>query len=75
MTGDTRLVGVQSGGWPLKAEIAATTRKDSGLAAAITIAINGLIENGLYAQTLERWNVSAEAVEQSQANPPGLPKT
>ncbi len=75
VTGDTRLVGVQSGGWPVKAEIAATTRKGSGLADALTIAINGLIENGLYAQTLERWNVSAEAVEQSQTNPPGLPKT
>lgn len=75
VTGDTRLVGVQSGGWPVKAEIAATTRKGSGLAEAITIAINGLIENGLYAQTLERWNVTAEAVEKSQTNPPGLPRT
>nr|WP_295888035.1 ABC transporter substrate-binding protein [uncultured Devosia sp.] len=75
VTGDTRLVGVQSGGWPVKAEIAATTRKGSGLAEAITIALNGLIESGLYAQTLERWNVSAEAVEASQTNPAGLPKT
>lgn len=75
VTGDTRLVGVQSGGWPVKAEIAATTRKGSGLAEAITTAINGLIENGLYAQTLERWNVTAEAVEKSQTNPPGLPRT
>ena len=75
VTGDTRLVGIQSGGWPLKAEIAATTRKGSGLADAITIAINGLIENGLYARTLERWNVSAEAVAVSQTNPAGLPKS
>lgn len=75
VTGNTRLVGVQSGGWPVKAEIAATTRKGSGLADALTIAINGLIENGLYAQSLERWNISAEAVEASQTNPPGLPKT
>lgn len=75
VTGDTRLVGIQSGGWPIKAEIAATTRKGSGLADAITIAINGLIENGLYAQTLERWNIAAEAVDQSETNPPGLPKT
>ncbi|KQT44190.1 ABC transporter substrate-binding protein [Devosia sp. Leaf420] len=75
VSGDTRLVGVQSGGWPAKAEIAATTRKGSGLAEAVTIAINGLIENGLYGKTLERWNISAEAVEQSQTNPPGLPKT
>jgi len=75
VTGDTRLVGIQSGGWPTKAEIAVTTRKDSGLADAITIAINDLIENGLYARTLEHWNISAEAVETSQTNPPGLPKT
>ncbi|MET0437328.1 MAG: ABC transporter substrate-binding protein [Devosia sp.] len=75
VTGDTRLVGVQSGGWPVKAEIAATTRKGAGIADAITIAINGLIENGLYAQSLERWNITAEAVETSQTNPPGLPKT
>lgn len=75
VTGDTRLVGVQSGGWPVKAEIAATTRKGAGIADAITIAINGLIENGLYAQSLERWNIAAEAVETSQTNPPGLPKT
>ena len=75
VTGDTRLVGIQSGGWPVKAEIAATTRKGSGLAEAITIAINGLIDSGLYARTLERWNVSAEAVERSETNPPGLPKT
>ncbi len=75
VTGDTRLVGIQSGGWPLKAEIAATTRKGSGLADALTIAINGLIENGLYGQTLDHWNIAAEAVETSQTNPPGLPKT
>ncbi|QQR38492.1 ABC transporter substrate-binding protein [Devosia rhizoryzae] len=74
-TGQTRLVGVQSGGWPVTAEIAVTTRKDAGLAEAVTIALNGLIESGLYAQTLERWNVSAEAVEQSRTNPPGLPKS
>ncbi|MBN9334631.1 ABC transporter substrate-binding protein [Devosia sp.] len=75
VTGGTRLVGVQSGGWPVKAEIAATTRMGAGIADAITIAINGLIENGLYAQSLERWNIAAEAVEASRTNPPGLPKT
>lgn len=75
VTGDTRLVGVQSGGWPLKAEIAVATRKGNGLSDAITIAINGLIESGVYAQTLERWNVTAEAVEKSETNPAGLPKT
>lgn len=75
VTGDTRLVGVQSGGWPLKAEIAVATRKGNGLDEAITIAINGLIDSGVYAKTLEHWNVSAEAVEKSETNPAGLPKT
>lgn len=75
VTGDTRLVGIVSGGWPIKAEIAATTRKGSGLADALTIAINGLVDNGLYGQTLERWNIPAEAVEKSETNPPGLPKS
>lgn len=75
VTGATRLVGIQSGGWPLKAEIAVTTRKGNGLADAVTLAINGLIKSGVYAKTLERWNVSAEAVETSKTNPAGLPKT
>jgi polar amino acid transport system substrate-binding protein len=73
--GKTRLVGTISGGWPRTAEIAVTTRKDSGLADALTAAVNGLIANGTYAKLLDRWSLGSEAIEKSQTNPPGLPKT
>jgi len=72
--GKTRLAGNFSGGWPVLAEIAVTTRKGAGLADAITHALNGQIKNGNYAKALARWNLSAEAIEQSRTNPPGLPK-
>lgn len=74
-TGKTKLVGTLSGGWPLTADIAVTTRKGGGLADAITIAINGLIKDGKYAKTLERWNLGAEAIEKAETNPQGLPKS
>ncbi|WP_331376082.1 ABC transporter substrate-binding protein [Sinorhizobium chiapasense] len=72
---DTKVVGIVSGGWPLTAEIAVTTRKGAGLADAITIAINDLIKNGKYSEVLKRWSVTDEAVDASQTNPPGLPKS
>ncbi|QQR38491.1 ABC transporter substrate-binding protein [Devosia rhizoryzae] len=74
LTGDTKLVGTLSSGWPNPAEVGVTTRKDSGLAEPITAAINNLIETGTYAELLEQWNLVPEGVEQSQTNPPGLPK-
>ncbi|MDB5614412.1 MAG: bacterial extracellular solute-binding s, 3 family protein [Devosia sp.] len=75
VTGATRLVGVQNGGWPQTAEIAVALRKGTGLVDATTIAINGLIKSGDYAKLLERWNLAAESVPESRTNPPGLPKT
>lgn len=72
--GKTRLAGNFSGGWPVLAEIAVTTRKGAGLADAITQALNTQIRNGNYAKALARWNLSTEAIEQSRTNPPGLPK-
>lgn len=51
-----------------------TTRKGAGLAEAITQALNTQIRNGNYAKVLARWNLSAEAIEESRTNPPGLPK-
>ncbi|KGM32177.1 ABC transporter substrate-binding protein [Inquilinus limosus] len=74
VSGKTRAVGVINGGWPLTAEIAITTRKGSGLADALTLAINTLIRNGKYREALARWNLTDEAIEQSRTNPPGLPK-
>jgi polar amino acid transport system substrate-binding protein len=75
LDGKTKLVGTISGGWPVTAEIAVTTRKDSGLAAALTEAVNGLIRNGSYTRLLEHWNLAAEGIEVSHTNPPGLPRS
>ncbi len=71
----TKLVGTFSGGWPQTAEIAVATRKGSGLADAITAALNAQIKNGNYAKALARWNLSAEAIENSRTNPEGLPRS
>lgn len=68
-----RLVGTVSGGWPRTAEVAVTTRRGSGLAAPVTQLLNDLIGNGKYAQLLDRWNLSSEAIDHSSTNPPGLP--
>jgi polar amino acid transport system substrate-binding protein len=71
----TRLIGTFSGGWPVTAEIAVTTRKGAGLAEAITAALNGQIETGTYSRALERWNLAAEAITEAHTNPPGLPRS
>ena len=73
--GKTKQVGTVSGGWPLKAQIAFTTQKGNGLAAAAQAALNHLIEDGSYAKILDRWGLSSEAVTKSELNPAGLPKT
>lgn len=72
--GKTKEVGTLNGGWPLKAEIAFTTKKDNGLAAAAQAAINHLIKDGSYAKILDRWGLSSEAIPASELNPAGLPK-
>ncbi|MFF8880381.1 ABC transporter substrate-binding protein [Streptomyces flaveolus] len=70
----TRSAGTYSGaGASLQGLIAATTKKGSGLAEPIADAIDHLIENGQYAKWLAAWNLSSEAVESSEVNPPGLP--
>ncbi|MCL6737960.1 ABC transporter substrate-binding protein [Streptomyces neyagawaensis] len=72
----TRIAGQFSGaGETLQGLIAATAKKDSGLAEPLAAAINHLIENGQYAKWLKAWNLSNEAVEKSEVNPPGLPLT
>ncbi|MGV3576695.1 MAG: ABC transporter substrate-binding protein [Devosia sp.] len=73
-TGETKLVGTVSSGWPLPAEVGITTVKGSGLAEPFTAAINDLIDTGLYAQLLEQWNLGAEGIDVAKTNPPGLPK-
>ncbi|RFA09226.1 ABC transporter substrate-binding protein [Subtercola boreus] len=72
----TRTAGVYSGaGSTLQGLIAATTKKDSGLAEPLAAAINYLIENGQYAQWLAAYNLTNEAVTTSEVNPAGLPIT
>ncbi|MGW0581115.1 ABC transporter substrate-binding protein, partial [Streptomyces sp. NPDC002920] len=70
----TRNAGTFSGaGESLQGLIAATAKKDSGLAKPLADAINYLIKNGQYAKWLTAWNLSNEAVAKSEVNPPGLP--
>ncbi|MFF7970315.1 transporter substrate-binding domain-containing protein [Streptomyces sp. NPDC007905] len=70
----TRSAGTFSGaGTTLQGLIAATTKKDSGLAKPIADAVNHLIENGQYAKWLAAYNLSNEAVDKARVNPPGLP--
>jgi polar amino acid transport system substrate-binding protein len=73
VNGKTKLVGTVSGGWPITAEVAVTTRKGSGAAEGITQALNDLIANGKYKQVLDRWNLGSEAIDKAVTNPPGLP--
>lgn len=69
-----KLLGTLAGGWPNTAEVAVTTDKGNGLVDVFVIALNQLIANGQQAQLLAKWNLSEEAIEASQANPPGLQK-
>jgi polar amino acid transport system substrate-binding protein len=71
--GQIRQVGTVNAGWPFKADVAIATRKGSGLAAALTVATNGLIHGGQYRAALARWGLQTEAVERSETNPPGFP--
>ncbi|MFE9423154.1 ABC transporter substrate-binding protein [Kitasatospora sp. NPDC006697] len=69
-----RNAGTYSGaGESLQGLIAATAKKDSGLAKPVADALNHLIQDGQYAKWLAAWNLANEAVPSSQINPPGLP--
>lgn len=70
----TRTAGTYSGaGARLQGLIAATAKKNSGLAKPLADAVNYLIEHGQYAKWLKAYNLSDEAVARSRVNPPGLP--
>src|SRR6478752_2795143 len=74
--GHSEIIGTLSGaGDGVQGKIAATTKKDSGLVRAYGAAIDHIIQDGSYAEVLERWGLSNEAVEKSEINPPGLPRT
>lgn len=70
----TRSAGTYSGaGAGLQGLIAATTKKDSGLAKPIADAIDHLIKSEQYGKWLAAYNLSNEAVDKAEVNPPGLP--
>jgi polar amino acid transport system substrate-binding protein len=69
---DFEVVGTLNGGWPDTADIAVATARGNGLAEAFTAAINHAIDDGTYAQVLERWGLEEEAIDRSETNPPGL---
>lgn len=75
-SGQSEIAGQISGaGGGLQGKIAATTKKGSGLVEAYAAAIDHIVEDGSYGKVLERWGLGGEAVEKSEINPPGLPKT
>jgi polar amino acid transport system substrate-binding protein len=70
----SKTAGTYSGaGSSLQGLIAATTKKGSGIAKPVQGAIDELIEDGTYAKWLKAYNLSNEAVKQSELNPEGLP--
>ncbi|MFF2809326.1 ABC transporter substrate-binding protein [Streptomyces sp. NPDC058000] len=76
VAGQTEIAGTFSGGGAhLQGEIAATTRKGSGLVTSYAAALTKVIDDGRYAKVLARWGLTGEAVATSRINPPGLPRT
>ncbi|OEY94047.1 ABC transporter substrate-binding protein [Acinetobacter qingfengensis] len=67
-----RLAGTALGGGNRPAELGVTIKKGNGLVDAVQVALNGVIKNGEYQKVLQRWGTQAEAVTESQINPPGL---
>ncbi len=74
-TGETKLVGTLNGGWPETAPIAAGTAKGNGLIEPVQLVLQSIIDDGTYDEVLQRWGLTSEAVDASEVNPPGLPKT
>ena len=71
-SGKTRLVGMVLGLDDVPAFFGVVSKKDSGMAAVISAAIDELIAEGSYAATLRRWKLDHSAVSSSEVNPQGL---
>ena len=67
-----RKAGTLIAGWPNRSDVSVVTRKSSGLAEPVTIAINGLIKSGAYEKILARWHLEDEALNVSKTNPEGM---
>lgn len=65
---DMELQGKINAGWPDETLVAGTFPAGSGLAEPYAAALNALIEDGTYAQVLERWQLTEEALTTSRAH-------
>ncbi|ATG56125.1 amino acid-binding protein [Brachybacterium ginsengisoli] len=65
---DVELQGRVEEGWPDTTLIAATFDRGSGLAEPYAAALNALIADGTYAQVLERWQITDEALTESHVH-------
>lgn len=63
---DLKVVGKVNAGWPSETLVAATTLRGNGLAEPVSAAIDSAIEDGSYAEVLERWGLGEEAVPESE---------
>ncbi len=74
VNGTTKLAGIISGnGQDQKALDGVAVYKGSGLADAMTAAVNELVTDGTYLATLKRWHIEGEALDApAVTNPPGL---
>jgi polar amino acid transport system substrate-binding protein len=67
--GAVSIVGTVNAGWPNTTYVAATTLKGNGLAEAVQAGLQHVFDDGSYADTLERWGLSDEAVDEPVVNP------
>ncbi|MGK5172206.1 ABC transporter substrate-binding protein [Geodermatophilus sp. CPCC 205761] len=67
--GDVEIVGTVNAGWPNTTYVAATTLKGNGLVDAVQAALQHVFEDGTYGETLDRWGLSDEAVDEPVVNP------
>ncbi|GAA1487180.1 transporter substrate-binding domain-containing protein [Brachybacterium fresconis] len=65
---DVEVQGKINAGWPDETLVAATFPAGSGLVGPYAAALNALIDNGVYGQVLERWNLTEEALPASRAH-------
>jgi polar amino acid transport system substrate-binding protein len=67
--GQVSVVGTVNAGWPNTTYVAATTLKGNGLAEAVQAGLQHTFDDGSYADTLSRWGLSDEAVDEPVVNP------
>jgi polar amino acid transport system substrate-binding protein len=67
--GQVAVVGTVNAGWPNTTYVAATTLKGNGLVDAVQAGLQHVFEDGSYAETLDRWGLSDEAVDEPVVNP------